>query len=534
MLSNRRPRALGADCGTHASHPSETEHSLSCEIRERGHTMANKSWELGFHLRSPRNWLNDPYGLCQFRGQYYFFYQYDHDWPTVDQKAWGLFSSPDLVHWTYQGVPLQPSIPEDRHGVFSGSAFVEKGAGRNGEDLLRLYYTGNVVAPVPGHSHKDFDYVYAGREQNTITCLAKQEEGSAALVLGPRQVLLRNSDYPDECSCHVRDPKVWEQDGKRRMLLGARHKDTRGMCLLFDSEDGLTWTFRHAINSEYAFGFVWECPNIVRVDGREYLAISPQGLPRLQDRWFNRWTPGYFELPEGQRLLDTEVIDERTFVQWDFGHDFYAPQTFVDDAGRTILVGWMGTFDEYYTSVPDGLDWWHCMTVPRHVTRRSDGRLLQNPVEELEALRGAAQRLDGSATVPGRFADLVLGDIEGDGTLTFDDSFQVFFENGRFGIRYLDEAAAAGRKDRSIPLERLIDLHVLVDGSAVEIFANGGAETFASRWFCPEKADLTITSSFEAEAVAYSMTDTMTEMYAEAADRAPVLQMPGWNETSPH
>ena len=125
--------------------------------------MSNKSWEVGFHLRSPRNWLNDPNGLCQFRGRYYFFYQYDHDWPTVDQKAWGLFSSPDLVHWDYLGVPLEPSIAEDRHGVFSGSAIVEPGAGRFGEDLLRIYYTGNVVDPAYGHSPKDLDYVYAGR-----------------------------------------------------------------------------------------------------------------------------------------------------------------------------------------------------------------------------------------------------------------------------------------------------------------------------------------------------------------------------------
>ena len=493
--------------------------------------MPNKSWELGFHLRSPRNWLNDPNGLCQFEGTYYVFYQYDHDWPTVDQKAWGLFTSPDLLHWEYRGVPLEPSIPEDRHGVFSGSAFVEKGAGADGRDVMRLYYTGNVVDPVPGHSPKDFDYVYAGREQNTITCLLEEHDGE--VHVGPRQVLLRNSDYPEECSCHVRDPKVWQQDGKRRMLLGGRHKDTRGMCLLYDSEDGINWTFRHAINSEYAFGFVWECPNIVQLDGHEYLAISPQGLPRLSDRWFNRWTPGYFELPEGQRLLDTEVIDERTFVQWDFGHDFYAPQTFVDESGRSILVGWMGTFDDYYTSVPDGLDWWHCVTVPRVLSRRADGRILQNPVPELEQLRGAAQTLaaNGTLEVAGRQADLVLPNINGAGTLTFDDSFQLFWQEGRLGIRYLNEEAAAGRTDRSIPLTELHNLRVLVDGSAIEIFANDGAEVFASRWFCPEKEDLQIASTFASAGTVWTMENTMASMYEEAAGKAPILKMPGWNET---
>ena len=494
--------------------------------------MPNKSWEVGFHLRSPRNWLNDPNGLCQFRGQYHFFYQYDHDWPTVDQKAWGLYTSPDLVHWSYQGVPLQPSIAEDRHGVFSGSAFVERGAAPDGGDALRLYYTGNVVSPVLGHSPKDFDYVYAGREQNTITCLANHPEGSpdGFLELGPRQVLLRNSDYPEECTCHVRDPKVWEQDGSRWMLLGGRHIDNRGMCLLYESapDDGINWTFRHFVDSEYAFGFVWECPNIVRLDGHEYLAISPQGLPRLQDRWFNRWTPGYFELPQGQRLIDTLVVDERFFVQWDFGHDFYAPQAFVDDAGRTILVGWMGTFDDNYTSVPDGLDWWHCMTVPRMLARRSDGRILQTPAPELEELRGEAQELGAQATVAGRLADIALTDIQGEGALTLDDSLQIFYEGGRLGIRYLDETSAAGRKDRSIPLDALCDLRVLVDGSAVEIFANGGAETFASRWFGPEKAELDVSCSLAATGTVWPMRDTMAQMYATA--EAPVIDFVGWNE----
>ena len=281
---------------------------------------------------------------------------------------------------------------------------------------------------------------------------------------------------------------------------------------------------------------MWECPNIVRLDGREYLAISPQGLPRLRDRWFNRWTPGYFELPEGQRLLDTRVIDERSFVQWDFGHDFYAPQTFVDDAGRTILVGWMGTFDDHYTSVPDGLDWWHCMTVPRVVTRRTDGRLLQSPVPELDALRGEAQALEGTTTVAGRAADIVLPAVEGAGTLTLDDSFQVFFGGGRLGIRYLDEAAAAGRQDRSIPLNALDNLRVLVDGSAVEVFANDGAEVFASRWFCPEKESLAVASSFAGTGIVWPLEDVMSEEYRVATElgEAPDLDLPGWNETTPH
>lgn len=485
--------------------------------------MANASWELGYHLRSPRNWLNDPNGLCQFRGRYRVFYQYDHNWPTVDQKAWGEFSSSDLVHWRFEGIPLQPSTPADRHGVFSGSSFVEPGAASDGGDLLRVYYTGNVVEPTPHTSPKDLDYVFEGRQQNVLT--ATSEDG---VHFGPKRVLLRNGDYPEYCTCHVRDPKVWEQDGVRHMLLGARHVDGYGLCLVYDSEDGLTWHFRQAIAPDYAFGFVWECPNVLSFDGRDYLAVSPQGLPRERDRWFNRWTPGYFELPDA--LLDTTLIDERTFVQWDFGHDFYAPQVFLDNQGRWVLFGWMGTFDDHYTSVPEGLSWWHCLTVPREVTRREDGRLLQNPVEEIERLRGEPQSFEaeGETSVPGRGADIVLTSIVGDGSITLDGSFQVYLEAGRLGIRYLEQSAAAGRQERSVPLEGLSDLRVLVDGSAVEIFANGGAEVFASRWFCPEEKNLSVIVSFASEWTVWPMENVLADLYATAT--APDLDLPGWNE----
>ena len=131
-------------------------------------------------------------------------------------------------------------------------------------------------------------------------------------------------------------------------------------------------------------------------------------------------------------------------------------------------------------------------------------------------------------------ADIVLTDIAGEGALTLDGSFEVFFEGGRLGIRYLDEASAAGRKDRSIPLDTLSDLRILVDGSAIEIFANQGAETFASRWFGPETDDLAIASTFDARGVAHPMGNTMAQMYEEAASQAPILTMPAWNLTIPH
>ena len=43
-------------------------------------------------------------------------------------------------------------------------------------------------------------------------------------------------------SLHVRDPKVWEEDGTYYMVLGARGKDDKGYVLLYKSSDLYNWT----------------------------------------------------------------------------------------------------------------------------------------------------------------------------------------------------------------------------------------------------------------------------------------------------
>ena len=81
-----------------------------------------------FHLEPPRGWLNDPNGLCWFGGRYHVYFQYcpsaaDGSGP----KCWGHYESPDLLHWTFTGVPLTPDHPRDADGVYSGSAAADGG-----------------------------------------------------------------------------------------------------------------------------------------------------------------------------------------------------------------------------------------------------------------------------------------------------------------------------------------------------------------------------------------------------------------------
>ncbi len=455
-------------------------------------------YRLGFHLAPREGWLNDPNGLCQFRGVYHAFYQYNPLWPQKDTKYWRHAVSPDLMHWSDRGTSLVTDIDEDRSGVYSGSALVRTGQASDGGDLMCLYYTGNVV--YPGGSEAGFDYVHTGREANEILVTSDDGEHFSA-----KRVLLRNADYPNVCTRHVRDPKVWEQDGALYMLLGARDLKDEGFCLLYRSTDGIEWHIHRQIYSEHAFGYMWECPNIVQIDGHDYLAVCPQGLPSERLRWQNLWQAGYFPLP--QSVLDTVLVDETTFVEWDAGFDFYAPQVFVDDAGRSILVGWMGTFDPNYTAAPDGLGWCHCLTVARELTRTSSGALAQWPVRELDALRGQRLLLAPGATVrlAEHLADVVVEGIEGPGSLVLDEALELVWEKGELSLRFADERVSAGRTSRTVALENLSDLRVLVDSSAVEIYVNGGSMVLSTRWF-PTQDELHIRVTFEgALSCAYPM-----------------------------
>ena len=475
--------------------------------------MSHAHWRLGFHIAPQHAWLNDPNGLCQFRGAYHAYFQYNPLWPDRDTKHWRHFVSPDLVHWEDHGTALVTDIPEDRNGVYSGSAYVAPGAASDGGDLLCLYYTGNVIDP--DDPAADQGFVHGGREANEI--LVTSEDGE---TYSDKRVLLRNDDYPTVCTRHVRDPKVWKQGDSLYMLLGARDQNDEGFILLYESSDGSSWRLRNEIFAHERFGYMWECPNIVQLGGRDFLACCPQGLPEQETRWQNRWQAGYFPL-EGS-VLTTHLVDERSFVEWDHGHDFYAPQTFVADDGRAILVGWMGTFDHRYSSAPDGLDWIHCLTVPRELTLGDDGLLRQWPVAELESLRGLGIELDAEdeLALDAHRADLVWQDIEGrEGTLVLDDAVCLSWKADALTLRFLDAAVAAGRQDRVVPLPNGVqDLRVLVDSSALEIYVNNGAELLSTRWFPRDEALRVHCAIPCAQACAYPLQDALAHAYDGVED----------------
>ncbi len=83
-------------------------------------------WRNKFHLMAPIGWINDPNGLCYFKGLYHVFYQYSPLDAKGGLKFWGHYTSPDMVNWTEHEIALFPDISEDIDGVYSGSTLNTK------------------------------------------------------------------------------------------------------------------------------------------------------------------------------------------------------------------------------------------------------------------------------------------------------------------------------------------------------------------------------------------------------------------------
>lgn len=430
-----------------------------------------EKWRLSFHLMPITGWLNDPNGLCVYKGEYHVFFQYS---PFNEQggiKFWGHYKSPNLLEWTYLGPAIYADQPFDCHGAYSGSTLVE-------EDKMIIYYTGNVKLA------GDFDYISDGRMSNVISAVS--EDG---IHFGPKSCLLYNEDFPEDCTCHVRDPQVFKKENTYYMLLGARRRmkqeeRDRGEALVYTSTDRKTWALKNRITTKEELGYMWECPNYFEIDKIKILFFCSQNRSWVGEKVKKHYQSGYLELI-GELDGDYKL---GSFIPLDYGFDFYAPQIFCDSNERTILIGWGGMPESEYTNPTSKYGWQNCLTIPREL-KFEDGRLLQQPVKELEQLRRKGEFvkiLERYERQECSVYELLLetsSDFEINIGLDVKISYQSKTEQV---LLVLKNETASGRTARTAKVVDLKNIRILVDTSCIEIFINDGEMVMTTRFY-PEK-----------------------------------------------
>ena len=124
-------------------------------------------------------------------------------------------------------------------------------------------------------------------------------------------------------------------------------------------------------------GDMWECPDLFPLgsDNQHVLLISPMNVAPIK----NLYLAGNFD-------YDSCRFEQQHVAQINYGFDFYAPQTLLDDKGRRIMIAWMNIWGATMPELAHG--WLGGMTLPRELTLAEDGTLCSHRVPELAALRG--------------------------------------------------------------------------------------------------------------------------------------------------
>lgn len=413
------------------------------------------------HLRAPGNWINDPNGFIYYKGNYHLFYQYFPYAPRWGTMHWGHAVSKDLIHWEHKGIALFPTKEYDRNGIFSGSALEVDGK-------LYLYYSAiQYLETDPEDVHNTIEDRYLTSQAMLISEDGEHFDNWNA----KRQIIPIITD----CGCgdakDTRDPKVWKEGDNYYLILGSTHYREQGRVLFYQSKDALNWRYQGQCQTEY-MGNIMECPDLFRVGGQYVFIGSPMNILNDGLEYSAHAVCTLADFTKDNCTL--HLSDECQYM--DYGLDFYAPQSNVDEAGRRTVIGWMRMPKPVKREEDTRGAWNGMMSLPRLVEIR-DGHIcfpmhpsvndfFDRQVEEKEALAAFQERKTIRMKTTIRNGEQL--DIGGyrislkDGILKTDRS-RVFIEDEKYRMQaQLPKAFDACRLD------------ILVDTDIIEIFVNEG------------------------------------------------------------
>lgn len=453
-----------------------------------------------FHPTPYVGWMNDPNGVSYYNGEYHLFYQYhpyDTNWGPMH---WGHLKSKDLIKWEFLPVSLAPDMDYDHAGCFSGSA-IELEDGRH-----LIMYTGVIENELKDGS----------KDIKQVQCLAFGD--GANYEKYENNPVLTAKDLPEGGSAiDFRDPKIWYDENEKCYfsVIGNRPADGSGSILLFTSKDTKKWEFVTVLDScNNEYGKMWECPDFFMLGDTAIILTSPQDM-RARDLEFHNGNGNIYLT--GSYDAKNHKFTRNEVRAIDFGLDFYAPQTTLSPDGRRIMIGWMQCWESCRCQ-PENAKWFGQMTVARELTTKN-GRLIQNPVRELENYRKnaviykdvAIRKELNLTSVNGRTIDMTVN-IKPAGCKLYDKFEIKLAKNSEYetvitykpstNIVKFDRTNSGFRRDIIMTREMLvgnnngqIKMRIIMDRFSVEIFINNGEQVMTSTIYTPQEAkDITFNS----------------------------------------
>lgn len=453
----------------------------------------SQAYRPAYHFTPPEMWMNDPNGLVYYDGEYHLFYQYHPDDTVWGPMHWGHAVSEDLVEWEHLPIAL---YPDELGTIFSGSAIIDwqNSAGFGKEAMIAI-----------------FTHHSSGNRQKQSLAYSTDKGRTWSKYEGNPVI-----DTPKNIR-NFRDPKVfWYENGQQEQQEGhwVMVLAVGSTFFFYTSPDLKSWEGPEGFGIGYgAHRGVWETPDLFE--------LPVDGGP--ETRWVLTAGVGNGAPAGGSGMqyfigdfdgFDFTSENPKESVLWaDYGADFYAAQSWSDEPhGRRIWAAWMNNW-HYAQDIPT-TTWRGALTLPRELklTKTSDGiRLIQQPIEELQTLRSDDYSFKNQ---PIRTGEPLLIDVSGN-TLEIMAEFQlnnvndadrlglhlhsgpeeyttigygvknrrVFIDRNHSGQVEFNGNFAGIHLAQMYPIDNRIRLHLFVDHSSVELFANDGQIAFTERIF---------------------------------------------------
>ena len=325
-------------------------------LRAAREGLADDPYRPLYHFSPPTGWMNDPNGLCRWRGLYHLFYQCVPE--GRDRIHWGHAVSADLLHWR----DLPPAFgPDGEKHCFSGQTLVES------DRVIAIYHgveAGNCIATA----------------SDPLLLAWQKHPANPVIPIVP----VDDAGNP----YRIFDPCIWKEDDGYYALSGTYkdgdfRADCRNVDHLFRSPDLAEWEHLGALIEG---GFHTEpgedgaVPNFWPIGRGKHMLLffshkrAAQYYVGHYDRAAHRLIPDY------HGRMNYGPISKGSL---------HAPSATVTPDGRFLAI-----FNVKEGKEPAG--WHDVMSLPRRLSLDEDCALRIEPAAEMELLRGHHTHLDGT------------------------------------------------------------------------------------------------------------------------------------------
>lgn len=436
-----------------------------------------------YHHTPAYGWMNDPNGMFYKDGIWHLYFQHNPFGSQWENMTWGHSTSTDLVHWTFEGDPVQPDV---WGAIFSGSAVVDKeNTAGFGKDAVVALYTSAAESQIQSMA-------YSTDNGKTFT----KYEGNPVIT----------SNVPD-----FRDPHMfWNEDIKKwNMILAAgQHME------IYTSDNLKEWKLESSFGAEYGnHGGVWECPDLMKMkvkgtDKEKWMLIcniNPGGpFGGSATQYFIGDFDGY------KFVCDTKP----EVTKWmDYGKDHYAIVTF-DNApdGRHVAIAWMSNW-QYANLVPTK-QYRSCNSIPRDLGLfEYDGDIYCSVLPSPEMTAARKTKKPGKALTeacelivnPKRDVTIItLSNDKGEEVVMKYDAKAKTFSMDRTNSGKMDFSTDFPAVTEAPTFGKISQLRIFIDKSSIEVFDAEGKMAMTNLVF-PNKPYNKVTIQGKAKYYVYNL-----------------------------